>query len=504
MTVPTNTPRGSYGPKGDTPPVVPWLGVAAAPPAIPKLYWDAYSDEQRIKALWACFNGLAERVNQLGYYYLPDFQGEWDRTKEYPPLSVVSAPAGIDNVTAGDSYTALDWVPVGTPLTDTTYWAKTGNYNADVSSKAPKYHASAESIYGLGTSALNGHVKLSDDSSNGTAVGVHTFNDQFAKKTDSLFNVEAVAVGDSITRGYGLSQPSMQSWAAVLSDMMGWTLHNYAVDGTSFAGVGASFINQLNDAAADGTFSNDNIKVVVIGGGINDHSNDIGSIPSAVVNTINTAHTNFPNALVFVMPNLCAAHPLDIINQGDGKYIHSLSSQAVLNALATYNGQVTYLSDAFRLLTGHPEWAQDEVHPNAQGAGVIAKAAYNVLVYGNATPPTIQVFTLEPDSAISSKIDVFHGAVYNDGKEWAALIHLKFLASQSISIGEKLCDLPSPLCLGTFLLDSINIATAYASNNTATAATFFKNKNTIFSYSQFTTISNCDFYIRFNGITGLT
>lgn len=133
MTVPTNTPRGSYGPKGDTPPVVSWLGVAAAPPAIPKLYWDAYSDEQRIKALWACFNGLANRVNQLGYYYLPDFQGEWDRTKEYPPLSVVEAPEGIEGVTAGDSYTALDWVPVGTPLTDTTYWALTGNYNAQIS-----------------------------------------------------------------------------------------------------------------------------------------------------------------------------------------------------------------------------------------------------------------------------------------------------------------------------------------------------------------------------------
>lgn len=132
MAVPTNTPRGSYGPKGDTPPVIPWLGVAAAPPTIPKLYWDAYSDEQRIKTLWACFNGLANRVNQLGYYYLPDFQGEWDRTKEYPPLSVVSAPEGIEGVTAGNSYTALDWVPVGTPLTDTTYWALTGNYNAQI------------------------------------------------------------------------------------------------------------------------------------------------------------------------------------------------------------------------------------------------------------------------------------------------------------------------------------------------------------------------------------
>lgn len=134
MPLPFNVPRGSYGPMGHTPAVAPLAGVAGAPPVIPKLYWNAYSDEQRIKKLWQCFNLMADRVNQLGYYYIPDFKGEWDRTKEYPPLSVVEAPEGVEGVTAGDSYTARDWVPVGTPLTDETHWARTGNYNAQVAS----------------------------------------------------------------------------------------------------------------------------------------------------------------------------------------------------------------------------------------------------------------------------------------------------------------------------------------------------------------------------------
>lgn len=127
-------PLNSYmGPAGSVPPAMPMAGVHSATPVIPKLYWDAYDDEQRIKLLWKCFGEIAELVNQLGYYYVPTFAGEWDATKQYPPLTVVSAPAGLEpDVVEGDSYTAIKWVPVGTPLTDTDYWALTGNYNANI------------------------------------------------------------------------------------------------------------------------------------------------------------------------------------------------------------------------------------------------------------------------------------------------------------------------------------------------------------------------------------
>ena len=47
----------------NTPPIAPWLGIASAPPVIPKLYWDAYSDEQRVKQLWKCFSELANWAN---------------------------------------------------------------------------------------------------------------------------------------------------------------------------------------------------------------------------------------------------------------------------------------------------------------------------------------------------------------------------------------------------------------------------------------------------------
>ena len=116
-----------FSPRGPHP-----YPMMQAPPVIPKLYWGAISDEQRLMELWKCFDQLADRVNQLGYYYVPVFGGTWIATSEYAPLTVVEAPSGIPGVTEGDSYTALDYVPVGTPLTDERYWAKTGNYNAQV------------------------------------------------------------------------------------------------------------------------------------------------------------------------------------------------------------------------------------------------------------------------------------------------------------------------------------------------------------------------------------
>ena len=62
----------------------------------------------------------------IGARYVPIFDGDWDITKDYDPLVIVS--------NAGNSYTSKTYVPHGVDITDTTYWACTGNYNAQVES----------------------------------------------------------------------------------------------------------------------------------------------------------------------------------------------------------------------------------------------------------------------------------------------------------------------------------------------------------------------------------
>lgn len=49
---------------------------------------------------------------------------DWDETKTYEPLTIVYHQ--------GNSYTSRQSVPAGVDITDTTYWALTGNYNAQI------------------------------------------------------------------------------------------------------------------------------------------------------------------------------------------------------------------------------------------------------------------------------------------------------------------------------------------------------------------------------------
>lgn len=66
----------------------------------------------------------------IGARYVPIFGRKdetsiaWDDTKPYEPLTIV--------LYQGNSYTSRQYVPAGIPITNETYWALTGNYNAQV------------------------------------------------------------------------------------------------------------------------------------------------------------------------------------------------------------------------------------------------------------------------------------------------------------------------------------------------------------------------------------
>lgn len=60
----------------------------------------------------------------IGARYVPLFMGEWSNENAYEPLSVVTHE--------GNSYTSRQAVPTGIPITNTAYWAVTGNFNAQV------------------------------------------------------------------------------------------------------------------------------------------------------------------------------------------------------------------------------------------------------------------------------------------------------------------------------------------------------------------------------------
>lgn len=84
----------------------------------------------------------------VGARYVPMFANpiEWNKTNSYEPLTVVTYQ--------GNSFTSKTFVPANTDITNTTYWALTGNYNAqveqyrqEVSGLNDKYNDIIKSLY---------------------------------------------------------------------------------------------------------------------------------------------------------------------------------------------------------------------------------------------------------------------------------------------------------------------------------------------------------------------
>lgn len=88
-----------------------------------------FTDEQ-INEIMSIFTQNLGHRQYIGSRYVPIFGrvGEdsiaWDNTGSYEPLTIV--------LHQGNSYTSRQYVPAGVAITNTDYWAETGNYNAQI------------------------------------------------------------------------------------------------------------------------------------------------------------------------------------------------------------------------------------------------------------------------------------------------------------------------------------------------------------------------------------
>ena len=107
----------------------------------------------------------------IGARYVPLFADpiDWDSTKTYEPLTVV--------YNKGNSYTSRQYVPAGIDISNDNYWARTGNYNAQIE----KYRSEVASF---------------DDriTTNATAISAETTRATEAEQTN------ATAISNEVTR----------------------------------------------------------------------------------------------------------------------------------------------------------------------------------------------------------------------------------------------------------------------------------------------------------------
>lgn len=199
----------------------------------------------------------------VGNRCIPMPMGNWDKNKEYENLSVVLA-------SNGDSYTSKKNVPKGIELSNTEYWAISGNYNAQVEN----YREETKKV----ENELN------------------SFKTSF--ETFALYFGNSYSLGVGSTDGQGIYKLTK-------------TLYNnaklYAGSGTGFIDYGShaddTFLTWLTNAINDTSYDHNKVTHINVIGAWGEsramaklgYSEFIKQTSASMTNFANRVKANFPN-----------------------------------------------------------------------------------------------------------------------------------------------------------------------------------------------------------------
>ena len=260
----------------------------------------------------------------IGARYVPLFADpiEWDNTKTYEPLTIVYYQ--------GNSYTSRQAVPTGIAITNETYWALTGNYNAQIEAYRSEVQTFDDRI-----TANEGNIEDINDALDDVTGDINSIEANSwvttSRIADSAVTTPKIA-NNSITKqklnddvvieltemvvfGDSWSDPEVTDaiWGAYLAGKLNLSVHNYAKNAARIANtVTNNLAAQVTTAEGDTSYNKDKVKYVFIVGGINDYRNNTNkqTVADAAVLAIERCKTLYPNAKILFATN--CAYPMTI------------------------------------------------------------------------------------------------------------------------------------------------------------------------------------------------
>ena len=197
-------------------------------------------------------------------------------------------------------------------------------------------------------------------------------------------NKHMVVIGDS--HSTTINVPASSAWYTIVGKKLNLTVHNYAVGGTGYVRTvsGSNFSTQVDDAIADTSFANTDVRVVIVYGGINDLSaQDAPSLAGNCALLCDKINTNFPNAKLYIIGITTGSSYFLVTDNGKNNlYYWSLMKQAC------YNKAAIFINSCFWLRKGtaeeNPFYNSENNHPNLLGDQTVATNMLNAM-YGYPT-----------------------------------------------------------------------------------------------------------------------
>nr|DAV80487.1 MAG TPA: SGNH-hydrolase family esterase [Caudoviricetes sp.] len=204
-------------------------------------------------------------------------------------------------------------------------------------------------------------------------------SDRYTKaQSDARYILKNSASPDSGAVIVGTSNVVQGKWPTLMCRALSIPEHNFAVGGTGMVNGANNFSVQLNRAIADGSFSNSDIKYVIIADCGNDAmaNNDVYN---GLVSLISDAKRAFPNARVVVFSAVWAWSNLhSLLKSKNGLAVCLGTMQEVCG-----NYGAEYVSTEFWCLGYSKYFTEGEIHLNSTGDTRFATLAGNYLQYGN-------------------------------------------------------------------------------------------------------------------------
>ena len=215
-------------------------------------------------------------------------------------------------------------------------------------------------------------------------------NDRYTKaQSDSRYMLKNAATPDVCAVIVGTSNVVEGKWPTLMCKAMGITEKNFAVGGTGMTDGANNFSVQLNRAIADGSFSNNDVKYVIIA----DCGNDAMAgkdVYNGIVSLITDARRAFTNARIVVFSAVWAWSNLHALLKSKNGLANCLST--IQEVCGNYGAE--YVGTEFWCLGYSKYFTEGEIHLNSTGDTRFATLASNYLQYGNEPVPVSQNYRI--------------------------------------------------------------------------------------------------------------